>query len=109
MKHKITTMILSVITVFSVAVQASPDGYAIDSDSASDATADSLYRIDLATGAQTRIGRIQLLGQTKLDTEGLAFAPDGTLYGVDDDSMTMFPIDIANGSVDSLRRQGCMG
>jgi len=99
MKHRITTTILSLITVFSVAVQASPEGYAIDSDSANDGTADSLYRIDLATGAETRLGRIQLQGQTKLDTEGLAFAPDGTLYGVDDDSMTLFPIDTSNGAV----------
>ena len=84
--------------VFSVAIQAAPDGYSINSDSAS-GNSDSLYRIDLATGVHTRLGRVQSGGQTKLDVEGLSFAPNGTLYGVDDDSMTLFPIDTTNGSV----------
>ncbi len=99
MKYTITTTILSLMSVFSVAIQAAPDGYSINSDSPTDATTDSLYRIDLATGAQTRLGRVQSLGHTKIDTEGLAFAPDGTLYGVDDDSLTLFPISTADGSV----------
>lgn len=98
MKHAIITMMLSLMTAFPVAVQAAPDGYSINSDSAS-ADADSLYRIDLATGVHTRLGRVQSLGQTKIDVEGLAFAPDGTLYGVDDDSMTLFPINTDMGIV----------
>jgi len=92
-------MILSLITVYSVSSQAAPNGYSINSDSASNLNSDSLYVIDLATGAETRLGRVQSQGQTKIDTEGLAFAPDGTLYGVDDDSMTLFPISTVDGSV----------
>ena len=85
--------------VFCAAIQAAPDGYGINSDSASNLNSDSLYVIDLATGTHTRLGRVQSQGQTKIDVEGLAFAPDGTLYGVDDDSMTLFPINVVDGSV----------
>ena len=98
MKHAIIITMLSLMTAFPVAVHAAPDGYSINSDSAS-ADADSLYRIDLATGVHTRLGRVQSLGQTKIDVEGLAFAPDGTFYGVDDDSMTLFPINTDTGVV----------
>lgn len=78
---------------------AAPFGYSINSDSPGD-DFDSLYRIDLATGAQTRLGRVQTpVGDVKSDVEGLAFAPDGTLYGVDDQSLTLFPINFDNGTV----------
>ncbi len=77
---------------------AAPDGYSINSDSPGN-DADSLYRIDLATGQHTRLGYIQSLGQKRLDVEGLAFAPDGTLYGADDESMRLFPLNVDNGIV----------
>jgi len=109
MKRAITTTILSLITVFSVAVQAAPDGYSINSDSASNLNTDSLYVIDLATGVHTRLGRVQSQGKTKIDVEGLAFAPDGTLYGVDDDSMTLFPISLTDGSVLSQAEVSIIG
>jgi len=109
MKNTITTMMLIWITVFSVAARAEPEGYSINSDSASNLNSDSLYLIDLATGAQTRIGRVQSQGQTKIDVEGLAFAMDGTLYGVDDDSMTLFPISTADGSVLSQQEVNITG
>ncbi|MEJ8567818.1 hypothetical protein [Elongatibacter sediminis] len=90
--------LLSLLTALSATVAAAPDGYSINSDSPS-GDADSLYRIDLATGAHTRLGRIQSLGQTRLDVEGLAFAPDGTLYGADDEAMRLFPLNVDNGIV----------
>ncbi|MGH8033610.1 MAG: hypothetical protein ACREO9_00180 [Lysobacterales bacterium] len=93
---------LYLVTAFSVAAHAAPDGYSINSDSGS-GNADSLYRIDLATGAHTLLGKVQSLGKTKIDVEGLAFAPDGTLYGVDDDSLTLFPINTDNGTVNSAK------
>lgn len=86
------------LAALSAAVCAAPDGYSVNSDSPT-GDADSLYRIDLATGAHTRLGRVQSLGQTRLDVEGLAFAPDGTLYGVDDESLKLFPLNIDNGAV----------
>ena len=98
MNKAITIIMLSLAAAFSMAVNAAPDGYSINSDSPSGDT-DSLYRIDLSTGAQTRLGRVQSLGQTRIDVEGLAFSPDGTLYGVDDDSMKLFPINTDNGAV----------
>ena len=39
----------------------------------------------------------------RTDVEGLAFAPDGTLYGVDDDSMMLFPINTDNGFIDASK------
>ena len=35
-----------------------------------------------------------------MDVEGLAFHPDGTLYGIDDNSLKMFPIDPATALID---------
>jgi hypothetical protein len=90
--------ILTLLTALSATAAAAPDGYSINSDSPTD-DHDSLYRIDLATGTHTRLGRVQSLGQIRSDVEGLAFAPDGTLYGMDDESMQLFPINIDNGAV----------
>jgi hypothetical protein len=70
---------------------AAPVGYSVNADSAGN-VADSLFRIDLGTGAQTRIDTIKVASEFRIDVEGLAFAPDGTLYGIDDSSMTLFPI-----------------
>ncbi len=75
-----------------------PHGYSINSDSPT-ANADSLYQIDLADGSHIRIGTVTSFGQVRIDVEGLALAPDGTLYGVDDDATTLFPINTSNGTV----------
>jgi len=75
---------------------AAPVGYSVNSDSGSD-QADSLYRIDLGAGVETWIGPIRVSGEARIDVEGLAFAPDGTLYGIDDSSMTLFPINPETG------------
>ena len=100
---------LAALTLFvSLSLHAAPDGYSVNSDSGS-ADADNLYRIDLATGAQTRLGRVQSLGQTRIDVEGLAFSPDGTLYGIDDDSMKLFPINTDNGIVLHLQEVNLSG
>lgn len=77
---------------------AAPNGFSVNSDSAS-ANADSLYLIDLANGSHTRIGTVTAFGQIRIDVEGLAMAPDGTLYGVDDDNHSLFPINTSNGTV----------
>lgn len=82
----------------SASLAAAPIGYSVNSDSQTD-NADSLYRIDLATGAETRIGKVGSFGQTRLDVEGLAFAPDGTLYGADDDTLTLFALNPDNAQV----------
>jgi hypothetical protein len=98
MNKAITIIMIGLAALVSMAAHAAPDGYSINSDSAS-GDADSLYRIDLSTGVQTKRGKVQSLGQNRIDVEGLAFSPDGTLYGVDDDSMKLFPINTDNGAV----------
>ncbi len=100
MKQLIITTAIMLLSTLSASLAAAPDGYSINSDSGTN-NADSLYRINLATGAETRIGTVKSLGETRIDVEGLAFAPDGTLYGVDDSSMTLFPLNTNNAQVEN--------
>lgn len=72
-------------------VLAEPFGYAVNSDDPSD-DAFSLVRLDLATGDYSLVGDTGYI-----DVEGLAFAPDGTLYGVDDATKTLLTIDLETG------------
>lgn len=98
MKQATKTIIIFLLAALSASLAAAPDGYSINSDSPSDLH-DSLYRIDLATGQHTRLGFVRSLDLIKLDVEGLAFAPDGTLYGMDDESLKLFPLNVDNGQV----------
>ena len=84
-----TTLLTILLTLLSASLAAAPIAYSINSDSGT-VDEDSLYRIDLATGVSTRIAS---LTPEKLDVEGLAFAPNGTLYAIDDESLTLFTLD----------------
>lgn len=96
------TILLTVLTAFSTSLAAAPIAYSINSDSGNDPVADSLYRIDLADGTETRVATVTAFGQTQLDVEGLAFAADGTLYGVDETfPMSLFAINPDNATVQS--------
>ena len=53
-----------------------------------------LYEIDLLSGAETQIGDPGVSG----DFEGLAFAPDGQLYAIDDSSDQLCRIDVGSGA-----------
>lgn len=70
---------------------------------------DTLFRIDLVNGQATRIGTFGTLGSPNAliaDVEGIAFAPDGTLYGVSDSQKVLVRINTATGAatvVGSLR------
>jgi len=108
MKQAIKITILTLMTAVSASLSAGPVGYAINSDSRS-ANADSLYRINLATGELTRLGFVRSLNSIRLDTEGLAFAPDGTLWGMDDESMKLFPLNIDNGQVITANEVSLIG
>lgn len=108
MKQAIKTIIVALLSTVSASLAAAPDGYSINSDSPSDFH-DSLYRIDLATGQHTRLGFVRSLNQIKLDVEGLAFAPDGTLYGMDDESLKLFPLNVDNGQVISNQEVSLSG
>lgn len=92
------TVLISV--AMSSAGMAAPTAYSINSDSGT-LNAEGLYQIDLASGNDTRIATVQAFGEAKRDVEGLAFSPSGTLYGLDDESHTLFPINTANGAVNS--------
>ena len=106
---KITRILLLTLLMLPWAMAMSaPDGYSINSDSDT-ADTDNLFKIDLATGNLTKIGKVVALGQTRIDVEGLAFAPDGELYGVDESTMTLFPIDLQTGAVVYQREQDLVG
>jgi hypothetical protein len=77
---------------------AAPMGYSVNSDQP---LGDTLHTIDLATGNANAVGiGVILLGPPALsDIEGLAVAPDLGLWGVDEDSMTLFQIDTNDGTV----------
>ena len=80
-------------SLFAIDATAAPMAYSVNSDSGS-SDQDSLYLIDLATGAENLKGKL-LTGipdDARTDTEGLAISPDGTLWGIDDESRTLFPI-----------------
>ena len=90
---------LLVVSLFATSANSAPMAYSVNSDSGNIETEDSLYLIDLATGSDQRRGTLFTGVETRRDTEGLAFAPDGTLWGIDDESLSLFPITTSNGAV----------
>jgi hypothetical protein len=98
MKKLYPSLLTALLTALPASLAAAPMGYSINSDSSSNQS-DSLYRIDLADGSHTRIGPVTSFGEARIDVEGLAYAPDGILWGVDDASMTMFPVNPDTGQV----------
>jgi hypothetical protein len=108
MKKLLKTLLITLLTSLSASVAAAPVGFSINSDSPGD-NADSLYRIDLATGVETRVATVKALGQVRIDVEGMAFAEDGTLYAVDDDTLTFFPLNPDNAVVDVAHEKTIKG
>jgi hypothetical protein len=97
MQRVALTLLFVLLTSASASLSAALTGYSINSDSPT-ANADSLYRIDLETGAETRVAAIS---PPKIDVEGLAFAPDMTLYAVDDETRSLFPLDPITAAIDT--------
>jgi hypothetical protein len=92
---------LMVVSLFAVSAKAAPMAYSVNSDSVN---GDSLYLIDLTTGADQFRGKLDAGIAFRTDTEGLAFSPAGPdnpsrLWGIDDASEILFPI-AGNGSID---------
>jgi hypothetical protein len=87
------------VTLFAANVNGAPLAYSVNSDSGNESTEDSLYLIDLVTGLDQRRGEMFTGVETRRDTEGLAFSADGTLWGIDDRSLTLFPVDTSIGSI----------
>ncbi|MFC1720301.1 IPTL-CTERM sorting domain-containing protein, partial [Pseudomonadota bacterium] len=100
------TLLITLLTAASATLSAAPVGYTINSDSTT-SEPDSLYLIDLLNGQTIKnVGIVQLpplATGRRMDVEGLAFAPDGTLYGIDDESLKLFRINPATALVDSSR------
>ena len=90
--------ILIVISLFAISAKAEPMAYSVNSDSNN---GDSLYLIDLATGADQFRGKLFTGIEDRTDTEGLAFSsnPGSRLWGIDDASGTLFPINPGSGSI----------
>ena len=90
--------LLMVASLFAVSANGAPMAYSVNSDSGSE-NQDSLYRIDLATGVEERVGELSAGPDVRDDTEGLAMDADRTLWGVDDESRTIFKINKSAGFV----------
>ena len=94
------TLLTALLCTASVPLFAMPMGYSVNSDSGT-TDAEGLYLIDLSSGSESRKGTVQSNLETRMDVEGLAFAPDETLYGLDDESGKLFAIDPSSGLVDT--------
>jgi sugar lactone lactonase YvrE len=97
MLNTIRTGLFALIALPMAAAMSAPTGYSVNSDQPD---GDKLFAIDLASGDEQAMGFVtntNLIDRT--DVEGLAFDPDGTLWGIDDESGNLFPIDTATGLV----------
>lgn len=100
MRQFIITLLLC---VSAGSVSAAPFAYSVNSNSADSVASDRLYRIDLATGEATQLNKVRLNEPLlNSDLEGLAFAPDGKLYGVDDADETLLIINTTTGIGESV-------
>lgn len=102
MNKKFCYALSMIVSLFAINANSAPMAYSVNSDSRNQSTEDSLYQIDLATGSDIRRGKLSTGIEVRLDTEGLAFAPDGTLWGIDDESLKLFPINTVSGSINFL-------
>ena len=100
LKNQFALLVLS--SLFVISANGAPMAYSVNSDSGNIATEDSLYLIDLATGIEQRQGALISGNESRIDTEGLAIAPGGALWGVDDESRTLFPISPGTGTINYL-------
>ena len=97
MRSFIHIALISLLALPFAAAMAAPMGYSVNSD---EPLGDTLHRIDLADGSATPIGiSVSSLGVTRTDIEGLAIAPDLSLWGVDEDKLRLFRIDTTSGTV----------
>jgi len=103
MNKKVFSILITAISLFAASANGAPMAYSVNSDGQNDKTWDSLYLIDLAvSGSETRRGTLFSGAYNHFDTEGLAFSRDGTLWGVDDDSRILFPINTSFGTISFL-------
>lgn len=100
MYNKVLFILMTTVSLFAANANGAPMAYSVNSDGQDSTTWDSLYLIDLAAGgSEQRRGQLYSGPFSHFDTEGLAFSPDGTLWGVDDSSRILFPINILTGAI----------
>jgi len=69
MQKLFNTMVVMLLAALCASLSAAPVAYSINSDSGSN-NAEGLYSIDLATGAETRIGTVKPpIGEARIDVE----------------------------------------
>jgi len=99
MNKKFYYALLVLVSLFAINANGAPWAYSVNSDSGS-SNEDSLYQINLATGEDHRKGElISVSIYDHIDTEGLAFDSDNTLWGIDDNTLTLFPISTVSGAI----------
>jgi hypothetical protein len=86
------TLVIALLLVHGMA-WAQPSGFAVNSRGyGEDEDIFVLWQVNLSSGQTERIGQTGFL-----DMEGLALAPDGTLYGADDESKTLVKVNTKSG------------
>ncbi len=87
-------VLLTVMISVSAQLWAQPTAYGVNSrgDHPDSMQVNALWRINLSSGAHEYVGWTGYL-----DLEALAFAPDGTLYGADDESKTLVRVSQVSG------------
>ena len=103
-------VLIMVVSLFAINANGAPMAYSINSDSNNTTDADHLYLIDLENGSAQKKPLPLFSGAFHPnDFEGLAFAPDGTLWGIDDGFIssypTMFPINPESGAGNPLQTE----
>ena len=85
--------IFAILALAPAVALAQISGFAVNSDDQADA--DQLLRVNLSTGAVTFVGPLPVAME---DVEGLAFAPDGRLYAVDNSTKAVFVVNPESGN-----------
>lgn len=96
MKTLTRIIVIGLVVLCASSAAGDPVGFSVNSDAPD---GDTLFAVDLADGSSTERGLVRSATGTFLDVEGLAFDTEGTLWGVDEQSLSLFPISTANGTV----------
>lgn len=106
MRNKIYFSLILLASLFATAANGEPLAYSVNADGGAQ---DNLYLIDLANGSDQARGQLFNGVEIRTDTEGLAFSPDGTLWGMDDASRTLFRINKITGATNYLEEISFLG
>lgn len=98
MKRASSTILRILLALPCATVFAAPVGYSVNSDNS---PGDILHQIDLGTGTASPIGAGVSAGDAaREDIEGMAFAPNGNLWAMDEDQFTLFQVNMGSGTIE---------